>query len=720
VYRIDKGFPSGEYLLIENRQRLGFDSKMPQAGLAIFHIDDTAPRNDEGYPGQDGWPTNGKHYRVALLQADGKYDLEKGNGRGDGGDVWHSGSRAVSIGPSTNGSTGPYPNTDAYKNGNIVSTGIRISQISPPGEDMSFYLALDGKEPPPIISTPAPSPPPTPPPGSEELITTFAGGNGQAGNMFDIVARKTIDITSLDIHTVSTNTVNVEVWTRSGSHVGHEAAGSSGWSKVVDTAVLGQGMGNRTPLPLDSFSHPIRVQAGATQAMYVTLTTPDIRYSENEPGAVFAGNGDLDLLVGIGIKYPWGDVFSPRAFNGVVQYQIVEPPDSPTMSPTDMPSDPYWSAFPSLLPTVSPTATPTTASPTPGPSPSPTPPPTIPTSTLSTPLTALTGQAGNMLDLVAGKDIVLLEMSIHTSSKSNVEVELWTKEGSYRGQEKKRRAWHRIAKTTVQGRGEGHLTPLPKDAFDPIRIQAGQTRALYVTLTTAEMRYSRGSKQGNVYVSNDDISILEGVGVSYPFKSVFRPRLWQGDIKYALQDDPGVGEIPTPSPTPVPAVRTLETTMEGGNGQSGNLFDCVAINDVEIQGISHIHTNTLDMVDVEVYTKTGTYRGSERDESAWTLIATASVKGSGKGQRTLLPADLFDAPITVNAGETQAFYVTLTTAQMRYSDGDELGAVYASSADLQILQGAGVVYPFGNGSSSAGVWEPRIWNGGLIISTANK
>ena len=140
------------------------------------------------------------------------------------------------------------------------------------------------------------------------------------------------------------------------------------------------------------------------------------------------------------------------------------------------------------------------------------------------------------------------------------------------------------------------------------------------------------------------------------------------------------------------------------------MYDIVAVNDIEIQGISHIHTNTLDMVDVEVYTKTGSYRGYEKNTPAWKLIATASVKGSGKGQRTLLPEDLFDAPIAVNASNTQAFYVTLTTAQMRYSDGDDLGAVHASSPNLQILQGAGVVYPF------RATYQPRVWNGGLLYT----
>lgn len=137
VYKITQGFPSGEYLLIENRNKTGYDSKMPVAGgLAIWHIDEKKANSpwDEGYPGQDGWPENGMHYMVALLQADGDYDLEMGFGRGDGGDLYRGGGGVNRIAPDT------VPNTDSYQDGTITPTGITISGISVPGQEMSFYL----------------------------------------------------------------------------------------------------------------------------------------------------------------------------------------------------------------------------------------------------------------------------------------------------------------------------------------------------------------------------------------------------------------------------------------------------------------------------------------------------------------------------------------------------------------------------------------------------
>jgi len=139
IFRIDQGYPSDEYLLIENRQPVGFETDIPQGGLCIYHIDDSAGYDTQGYPGQAGWPENGNHYRVALLQADGNYNLEKNNNRGDSGDVYHAGGVSI-ISDST------VPNTDAYQNGNIITTYNTLSSISSAGSIMNFVFSYGGTE----------------------------------------------------------------------------------------------------------------------------------------------------------------------------------------------------------------------------------------------------------------------------------------------------------------------------------------------------------------------------------------------------------------------------------------------------------------------------------------------------------------------------------------------------------------------------------------------
>lgn len=149
VYKITAGYPEGEYLLLENRQPYGYDSKIEQGGIAIYHVDENASgQTRRGYPslgddhdddGQVSWPENGKHYKVALLAADGNYDLERGANQGDGGDLWHAGSKLTELFPN-GGGEGNFPNTDAYQNGDVRSTGITISGFSESGSVMTFSV----------------------------------------------------------------------------------------------------------------------------------------------------------------------------------------------------------------------------------------------------------------------------------------------------------------------------------------------------------------------------------------------------------------------------------------------------------------------------------------------------------------------------------------------------------------------------------------------------
>lgn len=114
-----------EYLLIENRQPIGFESPIGGGGLLIWHIDDGAPDMElKGFPGQPGWPQNGNHYRIAVLGKDGNYDLETNENKGDPTDLFVPGDK---LGP---GGGSVYPNTDAYQMGIITETDITVEVLT--------------------------------------------------------------------------------------------------------------------------------------------------------------------------------------------------------------------------------------------------------------------------------------------------------------------------------------------------------------------------------------------------------------------------------------------------------------------------------------------------------------------------------------------------------------------------------------------------------------
>jgi len=84
VFRLwTNGNTGNEYYLVENRQKKKFDVGLPGEGILIYHVDDNqSNNNNEWYPGH----TSYGHYRVALEQADGAWDLERNANRGDAGD----------------------------------------------------------------------------------------------------------------------------------------------------------------------------------------------------------------------------------------------------------------------------------------------------------------------------------------------------------------------------------------------------------------------------------------------------------------------------------------------------------------------------------------------------------------------------------------------------------------------------------------------------------
>lgn len=83
-----------EYFIVENRQQSGRDIALPDAGLAIWHVDEMGDNSDEQM-------SPAQHYECTLVQADGKSHLERNVNLGDGSDLFHAGHRDR-FGPSTN------------------------------------------------------------------------------------------------------------------------------------------------------------------------------------------------------------------------------------------------------------------------------------------------------------------------------------------------------------------------------------------------------------------------------------------------------------------------------------------------------------------------------------------------------------------------------------------------------------------------------------------
>lgn len=110
-----------EYFIIENRQKTGRDSALPDAGLAIWHIDENGSNSNEQM-------TAAQHYECSLVQADNQFDLEHGSDYGDNGDLFNA-AGITQFNDSTS------PDSKWWDNSN---SDLKISEISASAATMTF------------------------------------------------------------------------------------------------------------------------------------------------------------------------------------------------------------------------------------------------------------------------------------------------------------------------------------------------------------------------------------------------------------------------------------------------------------------------------------------------------------------------------------------------------------------------------------------------------
>ncbi len=385
--------------------------------------------------------------------------------------------------------------------------------------------------------------------GQFSLTTMFAGQNGQAGNMFDVMSPTGLTITDFDVN-LDIGVWDIEIYSvdfdptavNAGSIAQTPTAGPSiglradmdpaQWTLVTTImGVTGNGPGMATNL---NAGVAIPLAPGQRQGLYVTVTNGGaINYTNGSNwGGVAASDTFLNIYEGWGNAYPFTSSFgfgsdpmnpggTSRIWNGTIYYS----PNQSNITTTFMDNN---------------------------------------------------GQAGNMFDVMSPTGITVTDFDV------NLDIGVWNIEiyivnvdptamnpGSIAqtpttGPSAGLRAdtdptqWTLVTTITgVMGNGPGTATNL--NAGVTIQLAPGQRQGLYVTVTNGgAINYTNGANWGGVIASDANLSIYEGWGKLYPFANSFgsgsdpmspggTSRIWNGTIYYsAVPSNPiaGSGQAP--------------------------------------------------------------------------------------------------------------------------------------------------------------------------------
>jgi len=435
------------------------------------------------------------------------------------------------------------------------------------------------------------------------IKTTFMEGSGSYGNMFDIVVHRDMIITSFDIHTDME--CSVEVWTRTGSYMNYTRS-SSGWTKIVDTNIEGQGRGVPTMIPHEDCT-PVTLTSNSVQAFFITLHSSNLRYSRTSlpSGSVYSENDDLDILVGNGFyNYSFGHhFFESRIWNGQINYRVLYEANDNLVTRFDGTEKSY----------------------------------------------------GNVFDVTAWNDIFVHAIDLHMDSGFQTTVEIFTINRTFIGIESEN--WTRLCRVNLLGNGPSHITHIPFYLFEPVYIAAGTIQSFMVSIRKPLLYFSSvgGISTGDHFVSNDDLALGAGVSLlEYPFIDKYEAgKQWNGIIRYALE------------PNQCQKVRSIDTRFDGNPIYLGIMFNVRAQKDLIIQSLD-LSFAFGSKVEYTVFTQVGRFQ-DQKDfpVTHWSKIA----KGSLVHDKSFIDPSIF-TPVHIDAGATQAFQIKLNTGSLKLSEGN--------------------------------------------------
>ncbi len=166
-------------------------------------------------------------------------------------------------------------------------------------------------------------------------------------------------------------------------------------------------------------------------------------------------------------------------------------------------------------------------------------------------------------------------------------------------------------------------------------------------------------------------------------------------------------------PTPCNGTQLTTVPFTGGNGlgtNSGVYFDIDVLNPAGVT-ISQLKTNANATAGtaftLEIFTKSGTYIGSETTAAAWTLTA---VGGGVSVGNNVAGGSLVEFPDFVLPPGITGFCMRIIGAGHSYTNGNGTNQTY-TNADMTITLGKAQAAVFTGALNS-----PRVWNGTVIYN----
>jgi len=173
---------------------------------------------------------------------------------------------------------------------------------------------------------------------SAVITTTFAGGNANEGNMFDLenISATGISLTGQFEGNFQTDGV-AQIWYRSGSFVGHETD-RTGWTLLGTGAYTTNGVNIATPYDV---GNQLLIAPGASFGILMVTSSEAQRIKYTNGASVFS-DGILQITSGVGIDFQTAPAGTPpintgnfpanRIWNGSIGYTATAVPEPSTFA----------------------------------------------------------------------------------------------------------------------------------------------------------------------------------------------------------------------------------------------------------------------------------------------------------------------------------------------------------------------------------------------------